>query len=202
MRDCLHEHTVKNPVCSILYPAFEKDCPFISEALYYVGKENEIDVSFLYNMVHGAVPASHGKTKTWFSETMGNLDGGVTLTQVKSIQKEVARKLERPEDEQFVGKMEMSKMMERSGFSEDATAEFAESYNKEFGEKEIAIGNLMNPEGIAISNTFYKVSVSERAKDYISFDVVNGRKSIVLPLIEDTVSVNGITVSAKDLIAK
>ena len=200
VRDCLDEHTVKNPVCSILYPAFDEECPVISEALYYVNKENDIDDSFLFNMVHGTIPASHSKTKAWFSETMGRLDGGVTLEQVKSMQGEVAKKLEVPEEEQLVGEREMVKMMERSGFNKDATEEFAKCYSKEFGKGEIAVGNLMNPEGITISNSFYKVSVAENVKNYVSFAMVDGRKSIVLPLIENTVNVNGIPVSAGDLI--
>lgn len=195
--DGLCQFAVKAPAVAIMYPGIEEKAPVYDEALFYAKSiKTEYD-DLITNMVSGNIPATSNKTKEWFSETLGKLGEPIHYEQVKFIQNELTDKAA---VEQRMGKEEILSVLKHSGVSQPSRDVFAKEFDETFGKDELAAENLMPTGAMEITNGLIKIHVTEDGKSLLQIKMVDGRKSIVIPLVENNILVNGIVTNTGNIL--
>lgn len=195
------EFALKNPSCAILYPASEGRQPYLSEALFYSKSAKEGQEDFLATAVHGSFPVTQKRTKEWFAKAIGDVQGGATLDQVESIQSFIRDRIAQPDGENAnMDAGDIDRLMKHCGFEDKAREEVTTQFKEEFGKESVPVNGLLDTKNITITTGTYKVVVPEYAKALVQVQFVDGRKSLVLPLTENTFMVNGVQATAGSII--
>lgn len=194
----IRDWVVSLPETGFLFPAFTDRSTDLHSVLYYSKDPEELNASFVSELLGCPLPLSAGDQKETFQalieETLGE-DCGIEL--VKNIHDRLTEMAEEHKEEPeplVLDKNEVKTILADSGVSNEKLEEFDRHYDETAGEAtSLLASNVMNTRTFEVKTPDIVIKVSPDRTDLIETRNINGQECLVIRL-DGGVMVNGITV--------
>lgn len=187
---------------AFLFPAFTDRCQDVHSVLYYAKKPEELHEEFIDGCIGGPTPLSFKSQKEAFQEIVTRAVGGeCSFDTACRLQENITELMEEYSDVPEplkLGKPEVKKLLEKSGASDEDLEQFDSVYEDAAGKSELMAENLVSKKSFAIKTPDIKISINPQYLDLVQIQQIEGQRCIVIP-IDDSVEVNGMSVSLKDM---
>lgn len=198
IEDRIRDWIVNVPINGFLFPAFHDRADDIHSVLYYSKKPEELQDTFLKQVLGCTEVMSAGSQKESFQavieETLGD---DCEYTVIRNIHENLNTLIEEnaeAEEPLELGKQEMKRLFSLSGVSDDKLEDFDKDFDETVGAKtSLLASNLTNTKKFNIKTPDVVINVNPERTDLVDIQMVNGRKCLVIP-VDDQVEVNGIDV--------
>ena len=202
IEDRIRDWFVELPVKGFLFPAFNDRASDLHGVLYYSKKPEELQPDFIENVLGSQIPLTAKDQKASFqtiiSDTLGeDCDYEVVrnihdnLNEMIEEQKENGEPLE-------LDKMQVRKLLERSGAPEENLEQFEKQYDEEIGaQMTVMANNISDTRKFEVKTPQMTVKVSPEQAGLVETRMIDGVPCLVIPLT-DEVEVNGIHVHLRD----
>ena len=194
----VRDWVVGMPETGFLFPAFNDRGADIHSALYYSKDAEELQETFMDQLLGCPTPMSAGAQKETFQtlieETLGET---CELEMVKNIHEKLQEMVAEHKEEPaplVLDKNEVKTLLADSGVSNEKLQEFDNYYDTAAGEQaSLYASNVFNTRSFDVKTPDIVIKVSPDRTDLIETREIDGRECLVIQL-DGTVEVNGITV--------
>lgn len=189
---------VDGPAHGFLFPAFNDRNTDINGILYFSKNAEDVQPELVDGMLGCVTPMTSKTQKATFSEIIEETLGETcNFETVKAIHENltafVEEHKEEPEPVSF-GKLEVKKVLEHSGVSNECIEEFEETFTNAAGEKaNFMASNVLNSRTFEIKAPDVVIKVSPDRTDLVETREIDGRTFLMIELT-DKVEVNGMVV--------
>lgn len=189
---------VDGPAHGFLFPAFNDRNTDINGILYFSKNAEDVQPELVDGMLGCVTPMTSKTQKATFSEIIEETLGETcNFETVKAIHENltafVEEHKEEPEPVSF-GKLEVKKVLEHSGVSNECIEEFEETFTNAAGEKaNFMASNVLNSRTFEIKAPDVVIKVSPDRTDLVETRQIDGRTFLMIELT-DNVEVNGMVV--------
>jgi len=181
-----------------LFPAFTDRSADLHSTLYYSKDPDELQESFVEQLLGCPLPLSAGGQKETFQtlieETLGET---CDMKVVKNIHEKLNEMVEQHKDEPeplVLDKDEIKTVFASSGVSNEKLEEFDRHYDETAGEStSLMVNNVINTRNFEVKTPDVVIKVKPERTNLLETRNINGRECLVIAL-EGNVEVNGITV--------
>lgn len=196
----IRDWVVELPETGFLFPAFNDRGSDLHSALYYSKKPEELQETFVEQLLGCPLPLSAGGQKETFQtlieETLGET---CDIKTVKNIHEKLTEMVEEHKEELqplTLDKNEVKTLLANSGVANDKMLEFERHYDETAGEDTALLAsNVINTRAFEVKTPDVVIKVNPERTDLIETRKVEGRECLVIPL-GDNITVNGISVRA------
>ncbi len=202
IQDRIRDWLVQPPELGFLFPAFNDRNTDIHSLLYYTRKSDEVDLAFTDELLGCHLPLPAGSQKETFNaiieESLGrDCEYDIVKSIHENLNEMVAENKENPEP-LALDKMDMSKLLQKSGVEQEKIETFEERFDESIGEKEVLMAdNISNTRTFEVRTPDVTVRVNPERTDLVETRVSDGVPCLVIEL-NDLVEVNGIQVVAEN----
>lgn len=197
-RNRIRDWVVSVPETAFLFPAFNDRSADIHSTLYYSKDSEELNESFVEQLLGCPLPLSAGGQKETFQtlveETLGET---CDIEVVKNIHEKLTEMAEEHKEDLEplrLSKNEVKTIFASSGVSNDKMDEFDRHYDETAGEStSLLASNVMNTRSFEVKTPDVVIKVNPERTDLIETKTIDGRQCLVIEL-GGNVEVNGITV--------
>lgn len=195
-------HVLAAPELGFLFPAFDDRGANIYNALYYSKAVSDIHDEFISAVFNTEkVPMSANAQKLTFSDVLTEtLGSDCSLELVKAVHGELREKLllhkesKNPEAPELYVE-DVDDVLSRKGIPAEKITAFNEACRTQFGETpSLNPGNLMETSKFEMKTPQIKITVDPDYTDKIDVKIVDGRSCLVIPVEDNEVEVNGISI--------
>lgn len=189
---------VDGPAHGFLFPAFNDRNTDINGILYFSKNAEDVQPELVDGMLGCVTPMTSKTQKATFSEIIEETLGETcNFETVKAIHENltafVEEHKEEPEPVSF-GKLEVKKVLEHSGVSNECIEEFEETFTNAAGDKaNFMASNVLNSRTFEIKAPDVVIKVSPDRTDLVETREIDGRTFLMIELT-DKVEVNGMVV--------
>lgn len=189
---------VDGPAHGFLFPAFNDRNTDINGILYFSKNAEDVQPELVDGMLGCVTPMTSKTQKATFSEIIEETLGETcNFETVKAIHENltafVEEHKEEPEPVSF-GKLEVKKVLEHSGVSNECIEEFEDTFTNAAGEKaNFMASNVLNSRTFEIKAPDVVIKVSPDRTDLVETRQIDGRTFLMIELT-DNVEVNGMVV--------
>lgn len=199
----VRDWVVGMPETGFLFPAFNDRGADLHSALYYSKDAEELNESFMEQLLGCPVPLSAGAQKETFQtlieETLGET---CELEMVKNIHEKLQEMVEEHKEEPaplMLDKNEVKTLLAGSGVANEKLAELDSYYDAAAGQQTaLYASNVYNTRSFDVKTPDITIRVSPDRTDLIETRKIDGLDCLVIRL-DGAVEVNGITVHRPNL---
>lgn len=199
----VRDWVVGMPETGFLFPAFNDRGADLHSALYYSKDAEELNESFMEQLLGCPVPLSAGAQKETFQtlieETLGET---CELEMVKNIHEKLQEMVEEHKEEPaplMLDKNEVKTLLAGSGVANEKLAELDSYYDAAAGQQTaLYASNVFNTRSFDVKTPDITIRVSPDRTDLIETRKIDGLDCLVIRL-DGAVEVNGITVHRPNL---
>lgn len=189
---------VDGPAHGFLFPAFNDRNTDIHNILYFSKNAEDVQPELIDGMLGCVTPMTSKTQKATFSEIIEETLGETcNFETVKAIHENLTAYVEEHKEEPepvALGKMEVKKVLEHSGVSNECIEEFEETFANAAGEKaNFMASNVLNSRTFEIKAPDVVIKVSPDRTDLVETREIDGRTFLMIELT-DKVEVNGMVV--------
>ena len=189
---------VDGPAHGFLFPAFNDRNTDIHNILYFSKNAEDVQPELIDGMLGCVTPMTSKTQKATFSEIIEETLGETcNFETVKAIHENLTAFVEEHKEEPepvALGKMEVKKVLEHSGVSNECIEEFEETFANAAGEKaNFTASNVLNSRTFEIKAPDVVIKVSPDRTDLVETREIDGRTFLMIELT-DKVEVNGMVV--------
>ena len=198
MEDRIRDWVVEMPMNGFLFPAFNDRATDIHHILYYSKNPEEIQPELIDQVFGAGIPVTAKSQKQIFdavvAETLGeDCDYEVVRNLHDNLYEMMEEHKENPEPLEL-SKMDVKKLLEKSGAPEEKMQTFDAEYDTVAGERTTLLAsNVVNVKKFSLETPDVVIKVNPERADLIETMEIDGRKCLVIP-IDDHVEVNGVSV--------
>ena len=194
----IRDWVVNVPETGFLFPAFTDRSADLHSTLYYSKDPDELQESFVEQLLGCPLPLSAGGQKETFQtlieETLGET---CDMEVVKNIHDKLNEMVEQHKDEPeplVLDKDEIKTVFASSGVSNEKLEEFDRHDDETAGERtSLMVNNVINARSFEVKTPDVVIKVKPERTNLLETRNINGRECLVIAL-EGNVEVNGITV--------
>ena len=194
----VRDWVVGMPETGFLFPAFNDRGADIHSALYYSKDAEELQETFMDQLLGCPTPMSAGAQKETFQtiieETLGET---CELNLVKNIHEKLQEMVEEHKEEPaplILDKNEVKTLLADSGVANEKLDEFDNYYDTAAGEQTaLYASNVFNTRSFDVKTPDIVIKVSPDRTDLIETREIDGKECLVIQL-DGTIEVNGIAV--------
>lgn len=198
IEDRIRDWIVNVPANGFLFPAFHDRADDIHSVLYYSKKPEELQDTFLEQVLGFTEVMSAGCQKESFQtvieETLGD---DCEYTVIRNIHENLNTLIEEnkeAEEPLELGKQEMKRLFSLSGVPDEKLEDFEKDFDETVGAKtSLLASNLTNTKKFNIRTPDIVINVNPERTDLVDIQMIDGRKCLVIP-VDDQVEVNGMEV--------
>lgn len=189
---------VDGPAHGFLFPAFNDRNTDIHNILYFSKNAEDVQPELIDGMLGCVTPMTSKTQKATFSEIIEETLGETcNFETVKAIHENLTAYVEEHKEEPepvALGKMEVKKVLEHSGVSNECIEEFEETFANAAGERaNFMASNVLNSRTFEIKAPDVVIKVSPDRTDLVETREIDGRTFLMIELT-DKVEVNGMVV--------
>ena len=189
---------VSLPETGFLFPAFNDRGSDIHSVLYYSKKPEELQESFVEQLLGCPLPMSAESQKETFQtlieDTLGEDCGIEVVKNIHDRFTELAEEHKEAPEPVALDKNEVKTILADSGVANEKLSEFERHYDETAGENtSLLMNNVMNTRSFEVKTPDVVIKVSPDRTDLIETRNIDGREYLVIAL-DGSVSVNGIAV--------
>lgn len=198
MEDRVRDWIVEMPMNGFLFPAFNDRATDLHAMLYYSKNPEELQPELIDQVFGAGVPETAKSQKQIFDavveETLGdNCEYEVIRNLHENLCEMVEAHKDAPEPLEL-SKMDVRKLLEKSGAPDEKMKDFDQEFNTVAGERTTLLaGNIANVKKFSVETPDIVIKVNPERADLIETREIDGRKCLVIA-IDDHVEVNGVTV--------
>lgn len=186
------------PDTGFLFPAFNDRDADIHSILYYTKKSSELQTALIDNVLGAYMPMSADNQKEVFQTIIEDTLGeDVDYETVRNIHETLNDLIEEHKEEPeplVLDKIDMKKIFEESGVSNEKMEDFEQIYEAAAGEKTALMAqNIAETRKFNINTPDVIIKVNPERADLVETRIINGRQCLVIP-VDDHIEVNGINV--------
>lgn len=185
------------PDLGFMFPAFEERGANINRAVFYTRNAEDLHDAFIQAVFAAQVQMTAGEQKETFQTILQEtLADECSLDVVQTVHETIStmiaeQKADKTAEPLTLSKLEMKKVLEESGVSEEKTAAFEEKYEATFGEKaSLPAVNMITPKQFKVETPSVSIRVDPEHRDLIETRMIDG-KYYILVLADGEVEVNG-----------
>lgn len=189
---------VEEPINGFLFPAFDDRDANIHATLYYSKKPEELQLSFVENLLGTVAPLTASTQKEVFNSVVEEILGeDCSLETVKNIHDNLNVMLAENKDNPDIielGKNEVKHLLESSGIKSDKLEDFDNTFEESAGPDTTFVAtNVVNAKKFAVKTPEVEIKINSDRTDIIDTMVIDNRKCLVIK-VDDDVMVNGVNI--------
>ena len=198
MEDRVRDWVVEMPMNGFLFPAFNDRATDVHSMLYYSKNPEEIQPELIDQVFGAGIPVTAKSQKQIFdavvAETLGeDCEYEVVRNLHDNLYEMMEEHKEAPEPLEL-SKMDMKKLLEKSGAPEEKMQDFEKEFDTVAGERTTLLAsNVVNVKKFSVETPDIVIRVNPERADLIETMEIEGRKCLVIA-IDDHVEVNGVSV--------
>ena len=185
--DLVRRWTIGTPVCGFLYPSFDDRGPNLNEVALYMKKHAGEDLLRGLFEIEEETPDSDEQKKMW-NDILTEV--GITSEEASTINELVC---ELSEENAFLGKNELKKVVEEAGVDSD---KFENVYESIAGDTELPSSVIANAK-IEIKTDSAKIQMDADKAAFVKTKKIDGIEYVIIPL-DGVLTVNGASVLPSD----
>ena len=198
MEDRVRDWVVEMPMNGFLFPAFNDRATDVHSMLYYSKNPEEIQPELIDQVFGAGIPVTAKSQKQIFdavvAETLGeDCEYEVVRNLHDNLYEMMEEHKEAPEPLEL-SKMDVKKLLEKSGAPEEKMQDFEKEFDTVAGERTTLLAsNVVNVKKFSVETPDIVIKVNPERADLIETMEIEGRKCLVIA-IDDHVVVNGVSV--------
>ena len=198
MEDRVRDWVVEMPMNGFLFPAFNDRATDIHSMLYYSKNPEEIQPELIDQVFGAGIPFTAKSQKQMFdaviAETLGEDCGYEVVRNLHDNLYEMMEEHKESPEPLELSKMDVKKLLEKSGAPEEKMEVFDAEFDTVAGEKTTLLAsNVVNVKKFSVETPDIVIKVNPERADLIETMEIEGRKCLVIA-IDDHVEVNGVSV--------
>ena len=202
IEDRIRDWLVDMPEQGFLFPAFQDRITDIHRLLYYSKNANELCPDITEQLLGCVQPIPAGQQKESFQAIIEDTLGEECVYDVvRNIHENLNEMIEEQKENGEpleLDKMQVRKLLERSGAPEENLEQFEKQYDEEIGaQMTVMANNISDTRKFEVKTPQMTVKVSPEQASLVETRMIDGVPCLVIPLT-DEVEVNGIHVHLKD----
>ena len=202
IEDRIRDWLVDMPEQGFLFPAFQDRNTDIHLLLYYSKNANELCPDITEQLLGCVQPIPAGQQKESFQAIIEDTLGEECVYDVvRNIHENLNEMIEEQKENGEpleLDKMQVRKLLERSGAPEENLEQFEKQYDEEIGaQMTVMANNISDTRKFEVKTPQMTVKVSPEQASLVETRMIDGVPCLVIPLT-DEVEVNGIHVHLKD----
>lgn len=202
IEDRIRDWLVDMPEQGFLFPAFQDCNTDIHRLLYYSKNANELCPDITEQLLGCVQPIPAGQQKESFQAIIEDTLGEECVYDVvRNIHENLNEMIEEQKENGEpleLDKMQVRKLLERSGAPEENLEQFEKQYDEEIGaQMTVMANNISDTRKFEVKTPQMTVKVSPEQASLVETRMIDGVPCLVIPLT-DEVEVNGIHVHLKD----
>ena len=202
IEDRIRDWLVDMPEQGFLFPAFQDRNTDIHRLLYYSKHANELCPDITEQLLGCVQPIPAGQQKESFQAIIEDTLGEECVYDVvRNIHENLNEMIEEQKENGEpleLDKMQVRKLLERSGAPEENLEQFEKQYDEEIGaQMTVMANNISDTRKFEVKTPQMTVKVSPEQASLVETRMIDGVPCLVIPLT-DEVEVNGIHVHLKD----
>lgn len=202
IEDRIRDWMVDLPEQGFLFPAFQDRNTDIHHLLYYSKNANELCPDITEQLLGCVQPIPAGQQKESFQAIIEDTLGEECVYDVvRNIHENLNEMIEEQKENGEpleLDKMQVRKLLERSGAPEENLEQFEKQYDEEIGaQMTVMANNISDTRKFEVKTPQMTVKVSPEQAGLVETRMIDGVPCLVIPLT-DEVEVNGIHVHLRD----
>ena len=202
IEDRIRDWMVDLPEQGFLFPAFQDRNTDIHRLLYYCKNANELCPDITEQLLGCVQPIPAGQQKESFQAIIEDTLGEECVYDVvRNIHENLNEMIEEQKENGEpleLDKMQVRKLLERSGAPEENLEQFEKQYDEEIGaQMTVMANNISDTRKFEVKTPQMTVKVSPEQAGLVETRMIDGVPCLVIPLT-DEVEVNGIHVHLRD----
>ena len=202
IEDRIRDWLVDMPEQGFLFPAFQDRNTDIHRLLYYSKNANELCPDITEQLLGCVQPIPAGQQKESFQAIIEDTLGEECVYDVvRNIHENLNEMIEEQKENGEpleLDKMQVRKLLERSGAPEENLEQFEKQYDEEIGaQMTVMANNISDTRKFEVKTPQMTVKVSPEQASLVETRMIDGVPCLVIPLT-DEVEVNGIHVHLRD----
>lgn len=195
----IRDWLVEKPAHGFLFPAFNDRNSDIHNLLYYSKKPEELNDSFIDGMLGVRIPMTCKGQKDTFTgiitETLGEECNFETIKNIhEELNSMVEERTEKDPNPVVIDKLDVQKILEKSGVKDEAIDTFKSEYDESAGSTTgFMASNIVNTKTLDIKAPDVIVKISGDHTELVETREIDGIKYLMIELT-DNIEVNGIPV--------
>ena len=194
----IRDWVVDMPDKGFLFPAFNDRSTDIHNILYYTKKTQDLQPELIEQLLGATQPLSADEQKETFQtiieETLGEEGDYETVRNIHETLSDLIEEHKEEPEPLVLDKMDVRKVFEKSGVSEEKLENFEKNYEETAGEKASLLAtNIVDTKKFNITTPDVVIKVNPDRADLIETRVIDGRQCLVIA-VDDHIEVNGINV--------
>lgn len=192
----VRDWVVDAPMNGFLFPAFSDRSTNIHGMMYYSKKPEELQISFIDQVLGSHIPQTAGSQKDNFrmvlEDTLGeHCDYEVVKNVHENLNQILEENKENPEPIELE-QNDVKKLLEHSGATQAQLETFEKQYEAIVGEKNsLMVTNIAEPRKLQIETPDVSIKVKPERADLVQTKIIDGRKCIVIA-VDDHIEINGV----------
>lgn len=189
---------VSGPATGFLFPAFNDRDTDIHQALYFSKNPEELQTSFIENIIGSDAPLSAGSQKETFnnliSDTLGDECDFNTIKTIHETLNEMIEETKDSPEPLILTKNEVKRIFEESNVPDEKINIIEKQLTESVGEKPSFIAaNISSGKKFSIETPDVVIKVNPERTDLIQTKMVDGRQCLVIE-VNERIEVNGVSV--------
>ena len=198
VEDRIRDWVVEMPMNGFLFPAFNDRATDVHNLLFYSKNPEEIQPELIDQVFGAGIPFTAKSQKQMFdaviAETLGEDCGYEVVRNLHDNLCEMMEEHKENPEPLELSKMDVTKLLEKSGAPEEKMQDFDKEFDTVAGEKTTLLAsNVVNVKKFSVETPEVVIKVNPDRADLIETMEIDGRKCLVIP-VDDHVEVNGVTV--------
>lgn len=194
----IRDWVVDMPDKGFLFPAFNDRSTDIHNILYYTKKTQDLQPELIEQLLGATQPLSADEQKETFQtiieETLGEEGDYETVRNIHETLSDLIEEHKEEPEPLVLDKIDVRKVFEKSGVSEEKLENFEKNYEETAGEKASLLAtNIVDTKKFNITTPDVVIKVNPDRADLIETRVIDGRQCLVIA-VDDHIEVNGINV--------
>ena len=191
---------LKGPFAGFMYPTFSGRAADINNVMIFTKNMKEPNVTLIKDVLNAEYEITCNEELEKFTQVIREVCGEDLEFDIgKKIYSQLNQIIERNcvETEQpTVGYKEIENILVNSGVDVDVAKEVENAFEDIFEDKDIQLKvvNLTNETKTVVKTADASISIKASETDSIETRIIDGRKCLVIPLLENTITINDIDV--------
>ena len=191
---------LKGPFAGFMYPTFSGRAADINNVMIFTKNMKEPNITLIKDILNAEYEITCNEELEKFTQVIREVCGEDLEFDIgKKIYSQLNQIIERNcvETEQpTVGYKEIENILVNSGVDVDVAKEVENAFEDIFEDKDIQLKvvNLTNETKTVVKTADASISIKASETDSIETRIIDGRKCLVIPLLENTITINDIDV--------
>ena len=199
IQDRIRDWIVEVPDKGFLFPAFTNRSTNLHEMLYYTKNVSDLQQEFIEEVFGAGRPVTAIEQKEMFQAILEDtLAEERNYETVRNIHEQLNDLIEEHKEEPeplALGKVEVKKVLEKSGVSNERMEGFEQHFDQNAGEDTSLLAvNITETKKFNIETPDVVIKVNPERMDLVETREIDGRKCLVI-VVDDSIEVNGMNVN-------